>query len=93
MNVNKSSVSEAQSYQEMGAYWDAHDVSSYIKDGDPVEFEVDIQSEVSYCALEQTLAGQVSKIAGRRGVSAQTLLNLWVQEKVREAMPELAIAA
>ena len=93
MSANKSSVSQAQSYQEMGAYWDDHDVTEYIRDGDPVEFEVDIQSEVRYCALEQTLAGQVSQIAGRKGVSTETLLNLWVQEKVREFLPELSITA
>ena len=92
MSVNKSSTSQAQSYQEMGAYWDTHDVSEYIADGEPVEFEVDIQSEINYLALEQTLAAQVGKIAGKRGVSTETLLNLWVQEKVKEASPEFVMA-
>ncbi len=93
MSVNKSSTSQAQSYQEMGAYWDTHDVSEYITNSEPVEFEVDIQSEINYLALEQTLANQVGKIAWKRGVSTETLLNLWVQEKVKEALPELAVAA
>ena len=92
MSVNKSSISQAQSYQEMGTYWDTHDVSDFIRDGDPVTFDVDIQSEVSYYALEQTLASQVSGIAGKRGVSVETLLNLWVQEKIREVMPDISLA-
>jgi hypothetical protein len=49
-----------------------------------VEFEVDIQSEKRYYPLERDLANQVTKVAHRRGVAAETLLNLWIKEKLLE---------
>jgi hypothetical protein len=84
MSENKSSISQAQSYQEIGEFWDAHDVTDYWDATEPVEFEVDIQSEVRYYALESRLARQVNEIAWQRGVSVETLVNLWVQDKVAE---------
>jgi hypothetical protein len=84
MSENKSSISQAQSYQEIGEFWDTHNVTDYWDATEPVEFEVDIQSEVRYYALESTLAHKVNEIAWQRGVSVETLVNLWVQDKVAE---------
>jgi hypothetical protein len=93
MSENKSSISQAQSYQEMGEFWDTHEVTDYWDQTEAVEFEVDIQSEVRYCALEKTLAAKVSEIAWQKGISVETLVNLWVREKVEEAMAEVSGAA
>lgn len=82
MNANNSSISKAQSYQKIGEFWDVHDVTEYWDFTEPVEFEVDIQCEVRYCALESNLARQVSEIARQRGVSVETLVNLWIREKI-----------
>ena len=84
MDENKSSISQAQSYREIGEFWDTHDLADYWEQTEPVEFEVNIQSKVRYYALESDLATMVAEIAWQRGVSAETLLNLWVQEKVKE---------
>jgi len=88
MSESKSSISQAQSYREIGEFWDTHDLADYWEQTEPVEFEVDIQSEVRYCALESTLAARMAEIAWQRGVSVETLLNLWVQEKLREQMAQ-----
>jgi hypothetical protein len=92
MDENKSSISQAQSYKEIGEFWDTHDLADYWDQTEPVEFEVDIQSEVRYYPLESTLAASIAEIARQRGVSVETLLNLWVQEKLQEqtAPPILA---
>jgi hypothetical protein len=80
----ESSVSQARSYQEIGDFWDTHDLADYWDRTEAVEFEVDVRSEVRYFRLESTLAASVAKIAWQRGVSVETLLNLWVQEKLQE---------
>ena len=84
MSKHKSSISKAQSYKEIGEFWDTHDLSDYWDQTEPVKFEVDIQSELTYYALDNELSTKVRTIAKRRGVSADTLLNLWVQEKLLE---------
>ena len=84
MDKSKSSISQAQSYREIGEFWDTHDLADYWEQTEPVEFEVDIQSEVRYYALESALAASVAKVAWERGVSVETLLNLWVQERLQK---------
>jgi len=49
-----------------------------------VSFEVDIESEVTYYAIDKMLSEKIRAIAQKRGVTADTLINLWVQEKLQE---------
>jgi hypothetical protein len=84
MSKSKRSISKAQSYKEIGDFWDMHDLSDYWDQTKPVKFDVDIQSESIYYPVEQELAAQISDIARQRGVSPETLLNLWLQEKIGE---------
>ncbi|MBM3239146.1 hypothetical protein FJZ31_22865 [Candidatus Poribacteria bacterium] len=84
MRKNRSSISKAESYKEIGEFWDSHDLADYWDKTEPVEFEVDIQSEVTYYAIDHELSAKIRSFAKKRGVSASTLLNLWVQEKLSE---------
>jgi hypothetical protein len=93
MTVNKSSTSKATSYQEIGDYWDEHDVSEIWEQTEPIEFEIDIQSEVRYVALEPRLAADIQQLAEQKGVTSQTLVNLWLREKFEAEAPAIASAA
>jgi hypothetical protein len=79
-----STLSKAKSYKEIGDFWDTHDLSDFWDQTKKVELGVDITSEIIYCSLDKKLAEKVQSIAQRRGVSADTLINLWVQEKLQE---------
>ena len=81
---DKSSISKAQSYIDIGEFWDTHDLADYWDQTEPAEFEVDILSEITYYALDRKLSEDVRALARKRGVSADTLLNLWVQEKLQQ---------
>ena len=84
MRKTKSSVSQATSYKEMGEFWDTHDLADFWDKTKEAHFEVDIGSETIYYAVDKMLSEKIRAIAITRGVSADTLLNLWVQEKLRE---------
>jgi hypothetical protein len=84
MDETKSSISHAQSYQEIGEFWDNHDLNDFWDQTEPAELEVDINTEATYYPIEVSLAKRLRVIAAQRGVSAETLLNLWVQEKMAE---------
>ena len=84
MRKNKSSISEAQSYKEIGEFWDSHDLTDFWAHTEPVEFEVGIESETTYFPVEKALSAELVALAKQKGVSPETLLNLWIQEKVRE---------
>ncbi len=85
MGKSKSSLSKARSYTELGEFWDTHDLTEFWEQTKPAEFEVDIRSEVTYYALYSTLSAEVRALAERWGVAPETLLNLWVQEKLHQA--------
>lgn len=82
MGDRKSSISNARSYEEMGEYWDTHSVDEVWDRTEPVEFEIDIKSERHYYPIERDLSKKLHQIAEAQGVSSETLINLWVQEKV-----------
>ena len=84
MKKTKNLLSKAGSYREIGEFWDTHDLAEYWEQTKPVEFELDIQSEVTYYPLDKALSAKIRFIAKQRGVSTETLLNLWVQEKLQE---------
>lgn len=82
--TNKTSISKAESYKEIGEFWAEHDLGDYWEQTEPVEFEVDILAEKRYYPLERDLARQVTQMAQKRGVAVETLINLWVKEKLLE---------
>ncbi|MBM4045221.1 MAG: hypothetical protein FJ279_08915 [Planctomycetes bacterium] len=84
MHRRRSSISKARSYKGIGDFWDSHDLGDYWEHVRPVEFEVDIQSEVTYYALDRRLSTEVHSTAKRHGVSPETLVNLWIREKLQE---------
>jgi hypothetical protein len=84
MSDMKSSISHADSYEAIGSFGESHDLAENWEQTEAVEFEVDLQSHVTYYALDSLLSSRVREVARQRGVSAQTILNLWVQEKLQE---------
>ncbi|HEY9246469.1 MAG TPA: hypothetical protein VIO11_06445 [Candidatus Methanoperedens sp.] len=56
MKKNKSSISKAQSYKEIGEYWDEHDLAEHWEETKPAGFEVDILSETTYYAVDNSTA-------------------------------------
>jgi hypothetical protein len=84
MREGRSSISDAETYRKIGEHWDDHDLAKRWDETEPVEFVVDIQSEVFYYAVERQLSRKLARAAAERGVSAETLLNMWVQEKLAE---------
>ena len=60
MDENKSSISKAESYREIGEFWDTHDVTDFWDQTEEVEFEVNLESDVRMIALEPNLAAKAS---------------------------------
>lgn len=84
MSGDKSAISEARSDEEIGEFWDHHDLGEHWAATQPAEFTVEIGSQSTYFAVEPTLSARLRVSAAKRGVSAETLLNLWLQERVTQ---------
>ncbi len=81
-----SSISRADTLEKMGEFWDTHDFTDFDTDATDVEFKVS-------CAVpvELDLFSLVEKQARRRGVDVETLVNLWLQQKLVEQTQSVAV--
>ena len=80
MDANRlSSISKADTLEKMGEFWDTHDFTDFDTDAPDVDFQIT-------CAIpiEVSLFTQVEQQARRRGVGVETLVNLWLQQKLTE---------
>ena len=76
----RSSISKANSLEKMGAFWDTHDFTEHDEPNVPsVDFTVTCAIPIALDILES-----VEQYARRQGVQVETLINLWVQERLAE---------
>ncbi len=82
-----SSISQAHSETEIGEFWDTHSLADYDDETYEVEMTFEASARCTAVNIEPELLDDVRRIAHARHVSAQTLVNLWLRERVdqREA--------
>jgi CopG antitoxin of type II toxin-antitoxin system len=71
-----------KSVAEAAEFWDNHDLADYWDLTREASFEVDIQRRVFLTALEPGLAKKLTECAHKQGVSTETLINIWLTEKL-----------
>lgn len=85
MNENKkprsSSISKAKTLEEIGEFWDTHSLEDYRNETREVEFEIRAGRK-KRIALEPQIYKQLEAEARLRGVVPETLVNLWLAEKL-----------
>jgi hypothetical protein len=84
MKKNRSSISKASSYAEIGEFWDKHDLSDFWKNTKKVRFDVVLEPEATYYPVERNLSEKIQSVARKQGVSSDTLVNLWLEQKIKE---------
>ncbi|MBE2200315.1 MAG: hypothetical protein IAE79_16995 [Anaerolinea sp.] len=78
---------ETADIEEIITFWDTHSAADYDDEMEDVLFEVDIQEEIFVVRLVPELADVIGRKAKARGVSTETLVNLWLAEKAGAAVP------
>ncbi|MGH7449878.1 MAG: CopG family antitoxin [bacterium] len=74
-----------KSIEEAAEFWDNHDLADYWDLTREAHFEVDIKRRVFLTALEPQLAKKLTGVARQQGVSTETLINVWLTEKLAQA--------
>ncbi len=69
---------------EAAGFWDSHDLADYWDQTSEANFEVDLQRRVFLTALEPELAKKLANRAHKEGVSTETLINVWLTQKLGE---------
>ena len=83
MKKNKSSISKSKSYEEMGEFWDSHDLTDLTDQTKKINFNVDIKREKIYCSLDKKISNELQILANEQGVSPDVIVNRILQEKLK----------
>lgn len=66
-------------------FWETHGLADYWDQTHEVDFDVDLQRRVVLVPLEHDLANQLAALARQQGLSTETLVNLWLSERLQQA--------
>jgi hypothetical protein len=82
----RSNISRGDTNEQVGSFWDAHDLTDFDTDVPDVEFDVT-------CAvpIEIELFAAIEQEERQRGVKVETLVNLWLQQELAEQGKPAAI--
>ena len=72
--------------EEAAKFWDTHSLADYEDIQQDVDFEVVLRSDRNYFAIEKTLSKKIDELARMQGVLPETLVNVWLEEKVHELL-------
>ena len=83
-NENVSSISKASSLEEMADFWDTHSLADYQDEIYEVEMSFDPAARRTWVGIDPDLLVELRRIASERRISTQTLVNLWLSERVTQ---------
>ena len=73
------------SLDEFLEFWDTHSSADFEQSMETVAVEVELTSSKAYMPVAKDLLSKVRAQARRQGVSSETLVNLWLQERLATA--------
>ncbi len=49
-----------------------------------MKFDVDIQTQRIYYPIDSELSHKIEKVARKHGITPETLINLWLYERIKQ---------
>lgn len=79
-----TSISNAQTLEELAEFWDTHSLADYWEQTSEVEFQVRAKAR-HRVTLAPEVFDKLEHQARIRGLKPETLVNLWLAERLQEA--------
>lgn len=73
------------SVEELGDYFDTHDMGDHWASFPEVEFEIKLETKKYLVAIDGDVMKRLSGIARAQQTSAEALVNSWLREKAAQA--------
>ena len=83
-SMRQTGISKASSPEEIAEFWDTHSLDDHWDKTREVEFEVRAQQR-RRVTLDPELYQKIEAQARERGVLPETLVNIWLTERIQEA--------
>jgi len=85
-----SSISKARTLKEIAEFWDTHSLADYDDQTYEVEMTFEPSARRPVVIIEPELMEDLRRIASERKVSTQTLVNLWLRQRVDQLRTQSA---
>lgn len=89
MNENnenpRTSISQARTLEEISEYWDTHSLADYWDQTQEVEFNIRVKPR-HRVTLAPELFEKIESQARIRGINPETLINLWLAERLQDVV-------
>jgi predicted DNA binding CopG/RHH family protein len=93
MSDTRKRIPDFKSDEEAAEWWDTHDSTEYEHDTEPVEVSFPRPPLKQVCLrLNPTHIDRLKQIAAAKGIGYQTLIRMWVAERVRQESSEQTVA-
>lgn len=90
MDVDKK-IPEMNSYEEIAEFWETHSLADYWEQTEAAEFEIDPTARRRYLvALDPGLIQRVQRLAQARGLSTESLVNLFLEQHLQQIESQTA---
>jgi hypothetical protein len=76
----KELIPENMSIEEASEFWDAHSVADYSSHVVKIVYRP--EEQITFVAVANDLLLQLEQHAKKQGASIETLINLWIKEKL-----------
>jgi predicted DNA binding CopG/RHH family protein len=80
MVSKREHIPKNMTIEEASEFWDSHSVADYPSR--VVKFEYRPEEQITFVAIANDLLRQLEKQAKKQGASIETLINLWIKEKL-----------
>ena len=80
-------------YEDMAEFWETHSLADYWDQTEPATFEVTPAARRRYLvAVDREVLARVQRLARVRGISSESLVNLLLEQRLREVESQAAEA-
>lgn len=80
-NTHTTSISKSSNTEEIADFWDAHSLADFEDQIEEVEFEVRAQPR-RRVSIDPEIYERLKVRANVRGIDPETLVNLWIAERL-----------
>jgi hypothetical protein len=79
-----TSISKVRTLEEIGEFWDTHSLADHWDQTHEVDFEVRVRRR-RRVTVDPDVYAQLEAQARARGILPETLVNLWLAERLQES--------
>jgi len=89
MKKDKSEIPKFKNEEEEFDFWSSHDSTEFFDEIEEISEPIDVtkpkvRKQRITMLLDQRLKAQLQKIAEEKGIRYQTLIQMWLKEKVKQ---------